>query len=119
MTRGIGVRRSKRQAIVCCLLTILSVAALAAVGAEWARADRAPTAPADSWQTRANATVVARFYAAVWNGGRGSEAGALVADDHAYHDPTAPAVGRGPAGVIRAVGALRRAFPDLVLTLDD
>jgi steroid delta-isomerase-like uncharacterized protein len=107
------------MAVACCLLTVLSVAALAAVGAELALAYRAPTVAADAWQTRTNVKLVTRFYADVWNGGRATDTDAFVADDHRYHDPTAPAVPRGPAGVVQAVGALRRIFPDLVLSLDD
>jgi steroid delta-isomerase-like uncharacterized protein len=99
-------------------LTILSVFALAAVGAEWASADRAPIVAADSWQTRANEALVTRYYVAVWNGGRLTDAETFVADDHLYHDPTAPAA-RGPAGVVQVVAEMRRVFPDLALTVDD
>jgi len=105
--------------VACCLLTVLSVAALAAVGADWARADRSPTAAVDAWQTRANVKLVARFYAAVRNGNRAPAAAAFVAAGHTYHDPTAPATPRGPAGVAQAVGEWRRDCPDLVLALDD
>jgi steroid delta-isomerase-like uncharacterized protein len=119
VTRDARGGRSKWAAVVCCLLTVLSVVALAAVGAEWALADRASIVAADSWQTRTNAALVARFYVEVWNNGGATAADFFVADDHAYHDPTAAAVPPGPAGVAQVVAELRRVFPDLVLTLDD
>jgi steroid delta-isomerase-like uncharacterized protein len=100
-------------------LTVLSIVAFAAVGAEWTLAGDSPIVPAGAAQTQADAALVARFYAAVWNEGRVAAAADFVADDYAYHDPAVPAVPPGPAGVAQVVAAMRRVFPDLVVSLDE
>jgi steroid delta-isomerase-like uncharacterized protein len=104
-------------AIACALFAILTAAALAVLGAELALAYRTP-APAD-WAAEANAERVERFYAAAWAGGRAPDLAPYVAADHALHDPAAPEAPAGPEGVAEFVAGLRRALPDLALTLDD
>jgi steroid delta-isomerase-like uncharacterized protein len=84
-----------------------------------ALAYRAPVAPNADWEAEADAALVARFYAEVWNGGRSTNLADYVADEHAYHDPFTPAAPVGAAGVAQVVAGLRAAFPDLGLTLDD
>jgi steroid delta-isomerase-like uncharacterized protein len=111
--------RSRMAAAAFCLMVGLTVAALAALGAELALAYRAPVAAHDDWEAEANAALVARFYAEVWNGGRLTNLADYVAEEHAYHDPSDPDAPSGPEGVAQTVAALRRAFPDLALTLDD
>jgi steroid delta-isomerase-like uncharacterized protein len=113
------VPRSRAVIAAFALLVCLTVAALAAVGAELALAYREPVATRADWKAEANAALVARFYAEVWTGGGLTYLAEYVADDHAYHDPAVPAAPAGPAGVAQAVAGLRRAFPDLTLTLDD
>ena len=111
--------RSRTAAAAFCLLVCLTVAALAAVGAELALAYRAPVAAPADWEAEADAALVARFHAEVWNGGRLTNLADYVADEHAYHDPFAPAAPVGPEGVAQVVAGLRAAFPDLTVTLDD
>jgi steroid delta-isomerase-like uncharacterized protein len=100
-------------------MAALTVVALTAVGAELALAYREPVAAPADWEAEANAALVTRFYAEVWTGGRTTRVAHFVAADHVYHDPTNPDMAPGPAGVVEVVTALRRAFPDLVLTLAD
>ena len=105
-----------------CLAVCLTVALLAAFGAELALAYRAPVASpaerADQTET-ANATLVAGFYGDAWNRGRWLSLPSYVAADHRYHDPSLPGAAVGPEGIAQVISGLRRAFPDLVLTLDD
>jgi steroid delta-isomerase-like uncharacterized protein len=100
-------------------MVALTAIALAALGAELALAYRAPAATRGDWEAKANEALVARFYAEVWTGGRWAFTEQFVATDHAYRDVTEPNVPVGPAGVAQVVATLRRAFPDLALTLDD
>ncbi len=103
------------------VLVGLTVVALAAVGGELVHARRSPDpAWADhAAEAEANAALVARFYAQVWNQGTLTLLDELVAADHAYHDPTTPRVAPGPAGIRRLVAEHRAAFPDATVTLDD
>ncbi len=82
------------------VLVGLTVVALAAVGGELVHARRSPDpAWADhAAEAEANAALVARFYAQVWNQGTLTLLDELVAADHAYHDPTTPASRRVPPG---------------------
>jgi steroid delta-isomerase-like uncharacterized protein len=100
-------------------MVCLTVAALAALGAELTLAYRAPVAAPADWEAETNAALVARFYGEIWNGGRLTRLADYIADDHAYHDPSDPAAPAGPDGISQLVSRLRRAFPDLALTLDD
>jgi steroid delta-isomerase-like uncharacterized protein len=111
-------RDRTRLAAAFCLMVGLTVVVLAALGAELAMAYRAPVAAEGDPEATANAALVTRFYVEVWSGGRLALAEQFVADDHRYHDPAAPSVPTGPAGMARVVADLRRAFPDLALTLD-
>lgn len=111
--------RSRTAAAAFCLLICLTVAALVAAGAELAVAYRAPVGAHTDWEAEANAALVARFYAEVWNDGRLTNLADYVADEHAYHHPFTPAAAVGPEGVAEVVASLRAAFPDLTLTLDD
>jgi steroid delta-isomerase-like uncharacterized protein len=116
--RPAGVR-SRPAAAAFCLLTILSVVALTALGAELALAYRTPTLRPDDREAAANAALIVRFYAEVWNGGRLTNLDRFVAADHRYHDPTTVDVPVGPRGVAQVVAGLRQAMPDLVLSVDD
>lgn len=110
--------RSRTAAAAFCLMVCLTIATVA-LGAKLAMADRAPVAVHADREAEANTTLVARFYAEVWNGGRLTGLADYIANDHAYHDPSSPATPAGPDGVAQRVAALRRVFPDLALTLDD
>jgi hypothetical protein len=89
----------------------LSTAALTAVGAELALAYRAPVAAHGDREAEINAALITRFYAEVWNGDRLVQTGQLVATDHVYHDPDAPDVAAGVAGVVEIVAGLRLVTP--------
>jgi steroid delta-isomerase-like uncharacterized protein len=97
----------------------LTAVALAALGAELALAYRAPAAAPGDRAAAANAALVARLYAELGRGDRPATVAELVADDHIYHDPAAPGVAPGPDGVGRLAAALRRAFPDGAVAVDD
>jgi steroid delta-isomerase-like uncharacterized protein len=114
---GPGVR--KGRIIAFCLLVGLTAVGLAEVGTELALAYRTPTAATGDREAKGNAELVAHFYAEVWNGDRVVLAERFVADDHRYHDADAPDVATGTAGFVQVIVALRRAFPDLVVTVDD
>jgi steroid delta-isomerase-like uncharacterized protein len=105
--------------VALCLLVGLTAVGLAEVGTELALAYRAPTAASGDRAAAANAALVTSFYAEVWNGEPIVLAGQFVADDHRYHDPDAPDVAAGATGFVQVIGGLRRAFPDLVVTVDD
>jgi steroid delta-isomerase-like uncharacterized protein len=101
-----------------CLAICLTIALLTELGTELALAYRTPDAARDDRQDAANAILVARFYADAWNGGSWLGLAADVAADHRYHDPYLPNAAVGPEGMAQVVSGFRRAFPDLVLTLD-
>jgi steroid delta-isomerase-like uncharacterized protein len=108
-----------RLAAAFCLMAVLTIVALAAVGADLALAYRTPVSAPSDPEATANAALVTRFYAEVWSGGRPALVEQFVAADHRFHDPAAPQVPTGPAGMAQVVADLRRAFPDLVVRLDD
>jgi steroid delta-isomerase-like uncharacterized protein len=103
-------------------VTVITIALIGEIGAEFVRSERVPAAVTidriESTST-AEAALVARFYDEAWNSGRLWALPDFVTVDHAYHDPFAVGAAVGPDGIARVIADLRRAFPDLVLTLDD
>ena len=64
-----------------------------------------------------NKRLVRQFYDELWNRGQLAAAEMLVAEGTVRHDPAGP-VASGPAGFAANVLRMRRAIPDLLLTLD-
>ena len=64
-----------------------------------------------------NKRLVRQFYDELWNRGHIAIADELVAEGTIRHDPAGP-VAAGPAGFAANVARIRRAIPDLVLTID-
>lgn len=70
----------------------------------------------------ANKAVVRRFFDEVCNGRRLEVADELFAPEHAYHDPSIPGGGRGPAGIRQSPGPVvpyQQAFSDACWVVED
>ena len=63
--------------------------------------------------TEENEAIVHRFVEEVMNGGNLDAAEDLISHDHVNHDPTAPEVPPGPAGIKQLIGMYCSAFPDI------
>jgi steroid delta-isomerase-like uncharacterized protein len=101
-----------------CLLAALTAAILAALGAGLTQAGSSPPTNHD-WEADANAAIARRFYAEAWSKGDLAAVPEIIAVDHVYHDANLRGVKGGPDGVAQVVTDLRRAFPDLTVSVDD
>ena len=66
-----------------------------------------------------NATLVDRFYEEFCNGRKLDLASELFTAEHAYHDPSSPWVGPGPAGMQQLIGTYQSAFGDAHWHVDE
>jgi steroid delta-isomerase-like uncharacterized protein len=63
--------------------------------------------------------VVRRVFEDMFNRKDAAVADQIYTEDHAYHDPSAPGLPKGPGGVKAVLGAFVVAFPDLHMTVED
>src|SRR5689334_1677702 len=69
--------------------------------------------------TTQNKAIVRRITEECWNKGTEKTADELVAANAPSHDPTAPSIPNGPAGLKQQVAMYRAAFPDLWFSIDE
>lgn len=70
-------------------------------------------------QDPGHGVLVQEFIRQVWNEGDVSRLSEFVTEDYRSHDPVDPEPVRGPAALADLVAGYRRAFPDLVNTIED
>lgn len=66
-----------------------------------------------------NKSIVRRYFEEAWNAGRLEVLDAIVAPMYVNHDPAAPDLPPGPAGLKPIIAGFRAAFPDLHFTIED
>jgi steroid delta-isomerase-like uncharacterized protein len=64
-------------------------------------------------------TIIRRWVEGAWNAGNLALADELYAPDYTYHDPQAPNLPPGPAGIKQLLGGYRAALPDIHMTIED
>ncbi len=69
-------------------------------------------------QLEKNKLLVRRFYAEVWNKGNLDVADEVFTQDYVRHDPGAGQATPGPEGQKQIAAGIRKAFPDVVMTID-
>ncbi len=69
-------------------------------------------------QLENNKQLVRRFYVEVWNKGNLAVADEVFTKDYVRHDPGAGAPTPGPEGQKQIAAEIRKAFPDVVMTID-
>jgi steroid delta-isomerase-like uncharacterized protein len=66
-----------------------------------------------------NRTLMSRFVNEIWSRGDKSVVNELLSRDFVRYEPGDPQAYRGPEGLKQRVDFYRKAFPDLVVTIDD
>jgi steroid delta-isomerase-like uncharacterized protein len=65
-----------------------------------------------------NREIVHKLFNDLFNKGNLAVADEIIAANHLHHDPATPDFGKGPDGQKQIVTLYRKAFPDLLFTID-